>query len=70
MGQGHHSIPGAIGKILRKTVLLLASVALAVLLAGGLAAAQSTSEVTTYYKAVDKWGTEGSANGQFAWPVA
>jgi hypothetical protein len=50
---------------MRKTLLLLTSMVLAVLLAGGLAMAQSTSEVTTYYKMVDKWGSFGSANGQF-----
>jgi sugar lactone lactonase YvrE len=50
---------------MRKSVLLLASITLALLLAGGLAVAQSTSEVTTFYKMVDKWGNYGSSNGQF-----
>src|SRR5687767_2352630 len=54
---------------MKRTTLVLASMTLALVLAGGLALAQSASDVTTYYKTVDKWGSYGSANGQFRSPV-
>ncbi len=55
---------------MRKSVLLLASIALAVLVACGLAVKQSTAVVTTYYAFVAKWGSFGSGNGQFRSPVS
>jgi streptogramin lyase len=60
---------------MRRIVLLLASMALAILAivlmsyaGSGEAVAQTESGVVTYYASVDRWGSHGTAEGQFYSP--